>query len=74
MKKKQAKFVIVWGGLKNLGGEISTPKGPEKKHWLGATVNGLYAGAFAYADDIRTVTSSKQSMEQQINLTLPFTQ
>jgi len=36
---------------------------------LGATVHGLYAGAFAHADDIRTVTSSKQSMEQQINLT-----
>ena len=41
---------------------------------LGATVNGLYTGAFAHADDIRTVTSSKQSMEQQINPTLSFTQ
>ena len=41
---------------------------------LGATVHGLYAGAFAHADDIRTVTSSKESMEQQINLTLSFTQ
>ena len=25
------KFVIVWGEIQNLGGEISPPKGPEKK-------------------------------------------
>ena len=35
ISKKQTKFVIVWGGgggIQNLGGEISRPKGPEKKN------------------------------------------
>lgn len=41
---------------------------------LGATVHYLYVGAFAHADDIRTVTSSRESIEQQTNLTLSFTQ
>ena len=41
---------------------------------LGATVHSLYAGIFAHADDIRTITSSKESMELQINLILSFTQ
>ena len=32
--KKQTKFVIVWGENSKLRGEISPPKGPEKKHCL----------------------------------------
>ena len=34
---------------------------------LGATVHSLYAGVFVHADDIRTITSSKESMELQIS-------
>ena len=41
---------------------------------LGTTVHSLYAGVFAHADDIRIITSSKESMELQINLILSFTQ
>ena len=41
---------------------------------LGATVHSLYAGIFAHADNIRTITSSKESMELQINQILSFTQ
>ena len=45
-----------------------------QQHKLGATVNGLYAGVFAYADDIRTITSKKESMNMQIQLIQSFTE
>jgi len=36
-------------------------------------VSGLYAGEFAQADNIRALTSSKESMELQANLVQSFT-
>ena len=33
---------------------------------LGPNIRGLYAGAFAHADDIRTVSTSRDTMDQQI--------
>ena len=41
-----------------------------QQHKLGATVNGLYAGVFAHADD----TSKKESMNMQIQLIQSFTE
>ena len=32
--EKYPKNIIVWGGNSKLRGEISPPKGPEKKHWI----------------------------------------
>ena len=39
---------------------------------LGPSVYGTYAGAFAHADDIRTVTSSLPSLQQQIHVVQNF--
>ena len=35
---------------------------------LGPSIHGTYVGAFAHADDIRTVTSSLSSLQQQIHM------
>ena len=35
---------------------------------LGSSVYGTYAGTFAHVDDIRTVTSSLPSLQQQIHI------
>ena len=39
----------------------------------GPSISGTYAGAFAHADDICTVTSSLPSLQQQIQLVQNFT-
>ena len=39
---------------------------------LGPSVYGTYAGTFAHADDIRTVTSSLPSLQQQIHMVQNF--
>ena len=73
---------VVWSGCDVTN---KTPNGGGGLHWskiadssklqwmqqlrLGATVHGLYAGAFAHADDIRTVTPSI-SFTQENRLTL----
>ena len=43
-----------------------------ERNSLGPFVYGTYAGAFAYADDIHTVTSSLPSLQQQINMVQNF--
>lgn len=37
-----------------------------EKKCLGPDFNGLYAGAFAHADDIRTICTSRDTLEEQI--------
>ena len=39
---------------------------------LGPNISGTYVGAFAHADDIRTVTSSTFTLQQQINTVQSF--
>ena len=39
---------------------------------LGPSISNTYAGAFAHADDIRTVTSSLATLQQQINMVQTF--
>ena len=43
----------------------------EKNH-LGPFIADMYAGAFAHADDIRTVTSSLITLQHQINAVQTF--
>ena len=40
---------------------------------LGLSVNGLFAGAFLHADDIRTMANSSESLEAQIREVTVFT-
>ena len=39
---------------------------------LGLSINNLYVGGFAHADDIRTISASKESLEGQVNLVKRF--
>ena len=39
---------------------------------VGPSISNTYAGAFAHADDIRTVTSSLATLQQQINMVQTF--
>ena len=39
-----------------------------ERNSLGPFIYGTYAGTFAHADDILTVTSSLHSLQQQINM------
>ena len=41
--------------------------------WLGLSVNGLYGGAYLHADDIRSVATSKQVLEAQVDSVVSFT-
>ena len=39
---------------------------------LGPSISGIYAGAYAHADDIRTITSSLSSLNQQVRMVQNF--
>ena len=39
---------------------------------LGPSISGIYAGTYAHADDIRTITSSVSSLNQQVHTVQNF--
>ena len=41
---------------------------------LGLSINNFYAGGFLHADDVRTLTSSKESLEAQVAMVKEFTE
>ncbi len=43
------------------------------KHNIGPRINNLFCGAFAHADDIRTIATSRDTLDKQIELIESFT-
>ena len=41
---------------------------------LGLSINNFYAGGFLHADDVRTLASSKESLEAQVAMVKEFTE
>ncbi len=39
---------------------------------LGLTINNFYSGGFAHADDIRTLSTSEETLEAQVNVVKHF--
>ena len=44
-----------------------------ERHSVGPGIGGLYCGAFAHTDDIRTISTSRDTLHERISIVESFT-